>query len=180
MTQSLYPNLSYSVNVYKMWFTDKPDHIYIGSTRNAISQAVGHHRKMAQNGDTSPIHQTMREKGVKSVKYALLGSYTVNTKEEQLLCKHQWIDNMKPTLNTIKESIAPPPTLSPFAFIDDLKEVGSFTATSLYNKYIEWCADKNIIPITSTKFGIIVGGKLPKRRTKNGIKYTLPPLSLVL
>jgi hypothetical protein len=91
----------YKIKVYKIWYEDAPDEIYIGSTKESrLSNRMTWHRRDAR-GRTSKIYQTIRRKG-NDFKYCLIASCMVSCMEEQRMFEQEWIDKMKPTLNMIR------------------------------------------------------------------------------
>ena len=71
---------------------------------------------------------------------------------------------------------------TPLKFLDAIREeqlvqddITEVFANELYQKYADWCKNSGERSITSTKFGLVIKTRLELRRTKNGIKYTLPP-----
>ena len=91
----------YEIKVYKIWFADAPDAIYIGSTKRTLAQRMGGHRRDASKGvKTSLICRTMREKGVNNFEYCMLGSCIVSDKDQQRMFEQTYIERLKPTLNT--------------------------------------------------------------------------------
>ena len=92
----------YEIKVYKIWYSDAPDVIYVGSTKHdRLSKRMKQHRFDAVSGP-SLIYQTMREKGVNNFEYCMLGSCMVSNKDEQRMFEQSYIDRLKPTLNMIK------------------------------------------------------------------------------
>jgi hypothetical protein len=91
----------YKIQVYKIWYEDEPDEFYIGSTKKKrLSQRMAGHRDAVKRGKTSTIYNLMRTKGVDDFKYVLIASCMVTCREEQLQFEQQWIDTLKPTLNS--------------------------------------------------------------------------------
>ena len=88
----------YEIKVYKIWYSDAPNDIYVGSTKRTIAQRMGDHRLMANKG-TSLIYRTMIEKGVNNFEYCMLGSCMVSNKDEQRMFEQSYIDRLKPILN---------------------------------------------------------------------------------
>ncbi len=92
--------MTYEIKCYKIWWEDNPDEFYIGSTKHdALSKRMGQHRSNARACGTSKIYQTMREKGY-DFQYIQLASCMVSNRDEQLAFEQQYIDQLKPTLNT--------------------------------------------------------------------------------
>ena len=90
----------YEIKVYKLWYSDAPDAMYIGSTKRTIAQRMGDHRLAATKGvRTALIYKTMREKGVNNFEYCMLGSCMVSDKDQQRMFEQSYIDRLKPTLN---------------------------------------------------------------------------------
>ena len=92
----------YEIKVYKIWYSDAPDDIYVGSTKHdRLSKRMKTHRSDATKVvRTSLIYRTMREKGVNNFEYCLLGSCLVSNKDEQRQFEQSYIERLKPTLNT--------------------------------------------------------------------------------
>jgi hypothetical protein len=92
----------YEIKCYKIWWEDTPEDFYIGSTAyDALYKRMKCHRKDAKAGKTAKIQQTIREKGY-DFKYGLIASCMVSCKDEQRLFEQQWIDKLKPSLNSYR------------------------------------------------------------------------------
>jgi hypothetical protein len=89
----------YSINAYKIWYADDPEECYVGSSKNTLSRRMADHRNAARRGRTSLIYRTMREKGINTFQYVLLGTCMVRNKDEQRMYEQQWIDQLNPSLN---------------------------------------------------------------------------------
>ena len=89
----------YEIKVYKIWYADAPNDIYVGSTKRTLAQRMGDHRSNATKGRTSLMYRTMREKGTNNFEYCMLGSCLVSNKDEQHMFEQSYIDRLKPTLN---------------------------------------------------------------------------------
>jgi hypothetical protein len=94
----------YEIRAYKIWYDDKPEEIYIGSTRQTLSKRMGCYRTQALNRrDVEPlIYKTIRTKGINDFKYVQLASCMVKNRDEQRQFEQSWIDELKPCLNTNK------------------------------------------------------------------------------
>jgi hypothetical protein len=90
----------YKIQVYKIWYEDEPNEFYIGSTKQKLAYRMAGHRCSVKLGKTSTIYNWMRTKGVDDFKYVLIASCMVTCREEQLQFEQQWIDTLKPTLNS--------------------------------------------------------------------------------
>ena len=91
----------YEIKVYKIWYSDAPNDIYVGSTKHdRLSKRMKQHRSVATKG-TSLIYRTMREKGANNFEYCMLGSCMVSNKDEQRMFEQTYIDRLKPTLNSM-------------------------------------------------------------------------------
>ena len=92
----------YEAKVYKIWYEDAPDEIYVGSTKRTLAQRMGDHRKSApKNNGTSLIYETMRRKGINNFQYVLLGSCMVSNMDEQRMFEQSYMTSLKPTLNML-------------------------------------------------------------------------------
>ena len=60
------------------------------------------HRSKVRQGKTSTIYSLMRDKGLNNFKYVQVASCVVESIDEQRQFEQHWIDESKPTLNTIK------------------------------------------------------------------------------
>ena len=89
----------YKVNAYKIYWEDEPENSYIGSTQKTLSGRAGQHRTTAKLGATSRLYTTMREKGLNTFKYVMLGSCMVSNMDEQRMFEQTYIDKLKPKLN---------------------------------------------------------------------------------
>lgn len=94
--------MSYETRVYKIWYEDTPEEIYIGSTKNKLSTRMKNHRCAARRGDQPQVYQTMRAKGINNFKYAQIASCMVSNKDEQRAFEQQMMEKLKPTLNMNK------------------------------------------------------------------------------
>ena len=89
----------YEIKVYKIWYSDAPDDIYVGSTKHdRLSKRMKKHRSNAVRR-TSLIYRTMIEKGVNNFEYCMLGSCMVSDKDGQRQFEQTYIERLKPTLN---------------------------------------------------------------------------------
>ena len=90
----------YEIKVYKIWYADAPNDIYIGSTKHdRLSKRMKQHRTDATKGSPALIYRTMREKGVNNFEYCMLGSCMVSNKDEQRMFEQSYMNRLKPTLN---------------------------------------------------------------------------------
>jgi hypothetical protein len=90
----------YEIKVYKLWIEDKPNEFYIGSTKySRLCHRMKIHRYRMREGNNSKLYQTIRAYGG-VFKYTQLASCMVSCKDEQNAFEQQWIDKLKPTLNT--------------------------------------------------------------------------------
>jgi hypothetical protein len=97
---SVQSKLKYEIKVYKIWYEDVPEEFYIGSTKyDALYKRMSVHRAHAKKGRKSKIYQTIREKGG-DFKYIQIASCIVSCKDEQCAFEQEWIDRLKPTLNS--------------------------------------------------------------------------------
>jgi hypothetical protein len=92
----------YEIRCYKIWCADSPDEFYVGSTKKTLSQRMTQHRKSARIGKLAKIYQAMREKGINSFQYGLLGSCEVSNMDEQRMFEQEYITRLQPTLNMIR------------------------------------------------------------------------------
>ena len=90
----------YRIRVYKIYYADAPDAIYIGSTKLTLARRMTEHRAAAKKGKTSLIYTTMRVKGINNFQYVLLDSFLVSNVDEQRMFEQTYIETLKPTLNT--------------------------------------------------------------------------------
>jgi hypothetical protein len=96
----------YEIKVYKIWFGDAPDDYYIGSTKqDRLSKRMKKHRDDARGGNNSKLYKLMREKRY-DFKYIQISSCMVSCFDEQRMFEQQWMDTLKPTLNTIRAYIS--------------------------------------------------------------------------
>lgn len=92
----------YEVKAYKIWWDNDPDYFYVGSTRRTLAQRMGDHRSSANFGNNAFLYDYMRENGVNTFKYCMLGSCLVNNSDERRMFEQSYIDILKPILNSIK------------------------------------------------------------------------------
>ena len=100
-TQNMYP-----INVYKIWYADAPEDVYVGSTKERLCKRMSAHRTDSRRGKPARIYQVMREKGDTNFQHCLLGTCMVRNKDEQRLYEQTWIDRLNPTLNSIRAYIS--------------------------------------------------------------------------
>jgi len=93
-------NQKYKINVYKIWYDDDPDNIYVGSTKGKLSSRMADHRCQAKKGSSSKLYNFIRSKGEQVFKYVLLESYLVECMDEQRKFEQYWVDQLKPRLNS--------------------------------------------------------------------------------
>ena len=91
----------YKINVYKIWWADD-DNFYVGSTKNTLSKRMSKHRTDCRAGGEQKIYQVMREKGINSFQYVLLGWSMVSSFHEQRMVEQSYISRLNPTLNSRK------------------------------------------------------------------------------
>lgn len=97
------------VKVYRMDFKDGS--FYIGSTKlRRLSTRMATHRYNAKKIESSKIYKKLREMGLHSFQYVLLGSIIVNNFEEQRKYEQEFVDQLQPTLNTYRAYISPEQT----------------------------------------------------------------------
>lgn len=88
------------VRVYKIWWKDEPDIIYVGCTEQTLAQRMRGHRSAARAEKVNTrIYQHMREKGITTFKYTLLEYARVQCELKGQL-EQKWIDKLQPSLNT--------------------------------------------------------------------------------
>ena len=92
----------YKINVYKIWWEDEPESFYVGSTKNTLSKRMSRHRAGCRAGGVQRLYQVMREKGINSFQYVLLGWSMVSSFDEQRMIEQSYISRLNPTLNSRK------------------------------------------------------------------------------
>jgi hypothetical protein len=92
--------MTYEIKVYKIWYEDCPEEFYIGSTKMGLSRRMAEHRSKVKSGRTSTIYSLMRTKGINNFKYVQVASCMVENIDEQRQFEQQWINELRPTLNT--------------------------------------------------------------------------------
>jgi hypothetical protein len=92
----------YEIKVYKIWYADAPDDIYIGSTKESLSRRMTGHRCCANRGRTTLIYKTMCEKGINDFQYVMLGCCMVSDKDGQRMYEQRYIADLRPSLNTYR------------------------------------------------------------------------------
>ena len=95
----------YEIKVYKIWYADAPDDIYVGSTKLSLSRRMVEHRSVAKRGKTSLIYTTMRAKGINNFEYCMLGSCMVSNMDEQRMFEQSYIATLNPKLNMCRAYI---------------------------------------------------------------------------
>ena len=74
---------------------------YVGSTKNPrLSTRIAYHRGSCKHGSTSKFYNKMRECGLHSFQYVILGSKIINNYEEQRKYEQEFINDLRPSLNT--------------------------------------------------------------------------------
>ena len=95
------PKYPCEVKAYRMDWEDRD--FYVGSTRHPrISTRMAQHRSDCRNGraSTSKIGTKIREMGLHSFQYVMLGSKIINNYEEQRQYEQGWINELNPNLNS--------------------------------------------------------------------------------
>jgi len=92
----------YKINVYKIWWEDELESFYVGSTKNTLSKRMSRHRADCRAGGVQRLYQVMREKGINSYQYVLLGWSMVSSFDEQRMIEQSYISRLNPTLNSRK------------------------------------------------------------------------------
>lgn len=91
----------YRINVYKIWWADEPEKFYVGSTKKRLlSERMIQHRSNSRRGRMSKIYVVMREKGINTFQYVLLGWSLVSNFNEQRMLEQSYIARLNPTLNS--------------------------------------------------------------------------------
>jgi hypothetical protein len=92
---------SYQVIAYEIYYPDKPEEKYVGSTKyRLLSMRMSKHRADAKKGSNCKLHELMRLKGINNFIYKPLATCMVGNFTEQTIFEQHWIDQMKPTLNS--------------------------------------------------------------------------------
>ena len=92
----------YEVKIYKIWYADSPNEIYVGSTKRNLAQRMGDHRRHAKSGIPYKVYTIMREKGINNFEYVMLDSKLVRNRDEQMAFEQKYLDKLKPTLNSCR------------------------------------------------------------------------------
>ena len=90
--------MTYKINVYKLWWDSNED-LYVGSTKSKLCYRAAQHRNCANNGKMTNVYVGIRKNGIGTMKYGLLESYEVSSRDEQLKYEREWQDKLKPSLN---------------------------------------------------------------------------------
>ena len=90
--------MTYEIKCYKIWWKDNPDK-YVGSTKQRLSMRMTGHRRIAKEGNVRKIYEAIRKYGY-DFNYVMLESCMVNSTDEQRMMEQEWIDELKPSLNT--------------------------------------------------------------------------------
>jgi len=78
-------------------------HTYVGSTTDRLCIRLCKHRDMARKQRSSSLlYKTMFELGPNNFTMTMLQEIEVENKEMLRVIEQEWIDKIKPTLNTIK------------------------------------------------------------------------------
>ncbi len=92
------------IKVYKIWIEDKPEELYIGSTKEKrLCYRMRSHRAKVKQGKESKLYKTIRENNGE-FKYGLIASCMVSCFDEQRAFEQEWIDKLKPSLNSNRAS----------------------------------------------------------------------------
>ena len=93
----------YRINVYKIWWEDEPDEFYVGSSKKTyLSARMNQHRASCRAGGDQKLYVKMREKGINTFQYVLLGWSMVSSFDEQRMVEQSFIARLNPTLNSRK------------------------------------------------------------------------------
>jgi hypothetical protein len=96
----------YRINVYKIWWEDEPEDFYVGSSKKTyLSARMNQHRSNCRKGGTSKLFIKMREKGINTFQYVMLGWSMVSSFDEQRMVEQSYISRLNPTLNSRKAHI---------------------------------------------------------------------------
>ena len=90
--------MTYEIKCYKIWWKDNPD-MYVGSTKQRLSMRMTGHRRIAKEGNVRKIYEAIRKYGY-DFNYVMLESCMVKSTAEQRMMEQEWIDELKPSLNT--------------------------------------------------------------------------------
>ena len=89
--------------IYKLFFGED---CYVGSTTQSLNMRMYQHKHDAYNkkskGYDSKVYKKMREKGGYLFKIELLEDYPCENKRELEIREQEWINKLKPNMNTIK------------------------------------------------------------------------------
>ena len=93
----------YEIRCYKIWWENNPE-MYVGSTKQRLSMRMCEHRADAKKGKTQKIFEAIRKYGY-DFNYVMLESFTINNSDEKRMREQFWIDELKPSLNSIRAYI---------------------------------------------------------------------------
>lgn len=99
---------TYKINIYKIWWDDKDD-FYVGSTKQRLSVRMAGHRSMGKkNNNKQKLYNKMNEKGYGfNFNYVLIDSKQVTNVDEKIKLEQEYIDKLKPNLNSGRASFIP-------------------------------------------------------------------------
>ena len=90
--------------IYKLVLkgSDECDDMYIGSTIRSLAERMVVHRLDARRGRDTNVYKWMRDVGVENVQIVLLEEYRdCQNFEQQRQREREWIEKLKPSLNTV-------------------------------------------------------------------------------
>jgi hypothetical protein len=95
---TIYPKL---IKVYRIDNDIEPETFYIGSTSKPyLSQRMAHHKTCARKGDTRKLYTFMNSIGIDHFEITLVDARDVSSWEEQLRFEREYVDQLKPSLNS--------------------------------------------------------------------------------
>ena len=91
----------YLARVYKIWWDDDQDCVYVGSTKSSLSQRMSKHRSDCRGGRKGKVYDKMNLPGnINTFRYVLLDTKMVEDFEQQRQVEQEWIEKLSSTLNT--------------------------------------------------------------------------------
>lgn len=88
--------------IYKMYFKNAPEWFYIGATTDFIGRRKCHKQRLSNNKHTVLIMSKCKIYGVDNVVFEVIEKVEFNDLSNK---EKYYIDTLKPTLNTLKDSV---------------------------------------------------------------------------
>lgn len=98
------PNKLINGRIYTM-VNDVTSEFYVGSTSGTLENRLSGHQTSAKNGNPSKFYQYMRAIGADRFRINLIEEYNCDTIRELRVREAYWVEQLHPTLNTIRPAM---------------------------------------------------------------------------